>query len=103
MAIDDGFRAYVDELFLPLGDVRIKAMMGGLMVWESGDAFALVTPDCRIHLKADEATCAAFEDRGGERFKRMPYWEVPADVLEDPELFREWAERAIAHGHATAG
>ena len=33
----------------------------------------------------------------------MPYWEVPADVLEDPELFREWAERAIAHGHATAG
>ncbi len=102
MAIDEGFRAYVEELFLPLGDVRIKAMMGGLMLWESGAPFALVTGDCRIHLKADDTARAEFERRGGEQFKRMPYWEVPAEVLEDPELFTEWAERAIAVGHATA-
>ena len=102
MAIDEGFRAYVEELFLPLGDVRIKAMMGGLMLWESGAPFALVTSDCSIHLKADDSTRAEFEQRGGERFKRMPYWEVPADVLEDPELFIAWAGRAIAVAHATA-
>jgi TfoX/Sxy family transcriptional regulator of competence genes len=32
----------------------------------------------------------------------MPYYEVPAEVLDDPGAFLEWAGAAIAAGHATA-
>jgi len=32
----------------------------------------------------------------------MPYYEVPADVLEDVDALQEWARIAIDVGHATA-
>ena len=32
----------------------------------------------------------------------MPYYTVPADVIEDPGACLEWARAAIAIGHATA-
>lgn len=103
MAVDDGFRAYVEELFLPVGQVEIKRMMGGLMMWEAGAPFALVTSESRIYLKADELTLPLFEAEGCEQFKNMPYREIPAEALEDTDLFREWVDRAIETGHRTAG
>ena len=48
------------------------------------------------------ATSGAYEDADSEQFRNMPYYEVPADVLEDAEELLEWARTAIDVGHATA-
>jgi DNA transformation protein len=51
----------------------------------------------------DDATRPQFESRGmtpfrpsGEDGEVMGYYEVPADVLEDPEALGAWVEAAIA-------
>jgi TfoX/Sxy family transcriptional regulator of competence genes len=36
----------------------------------------------------------AFEAAGSTQHARMPYWEVPKTIGEDPETLREWAEAA---------
>lgn len=102
MGIDESFRRYVEDLFAPHGRIRTKPMMGGLMIWESGAPFALVTADAEICLKADEEASQEWESAGAERFMRMPYWRVPPDVLDDRSRFDAWARRAIEIGHRTA-
>jgi DNA transformation protein len=32
----------------------------------------------------------------GDERDKMQYYEVPADLLEDPDALRPWAEKAIA-------
>jgi TfoX/Sxy family transcriptional regulator of competence genes len=36
----------------------------------------------------------AFEEAGSTQHARMPYWEVPEQVREDPDQLREWAVTA---------
>lgn len=102
MAVDESFRQHVEDLLAPFGQIRTKSMMGGLMVWEGPDPFAVVTSDHVICFKVDEETKPDYEKAGSSQFKSMPYWEVPGDVLDDPERLEEWAVKAIAVGHRTA-
>ena len=86
----------------PFGDVTTKAMFGGNGIWEAGDMFALITSDSELHFKADSDTRSRYESAGCSQFRTMPYWSVPADVLEDDDQLEEWVEEAIEVGHATA-
>lgn len=103
MAVDESFREYVEDLLAPFGEIRTKPMMGGLMVWEGPDPFALVTSDQVICFKVDDETRPDYEAAGSIQYKSMPYWDVPGDVLDDPDRLSEWAAKAIAAGHRTAG
>ena len=63
--------------------------------------FALIT-NSGLHFKVSETNLAAYQEAGSKQFKPMPYYEVPADILEDTAKLLEWAEISIAVGHATA-
>jgi TfoX/Sxy family transcriptional regulator of competence genes len=56
--------------------------------------FAIVDSEGRLYLRADAGTAQAFEAAGSTQHARMPYWEVPEPVREDPDLLREWAATA---------
>jgi DNA transformation protein len=102
MAPDPAFVDHVMDRLAPFGDVSTKAMFGGNGIWEAGDMFALITADSELHFKADDQTRPRYEAAGCSRFRSMPYWSVPDDVLEDDTRLAEWVEEAIEVGHATA-
>ena len=64
--------------------------------------FALIDDDV-LYLKVDDATRPDFERRGlhpfqpfGEGSAPMQYYQLPEDLLEDPEALRPWTDGAVA-------
>ena len=77
-------------------------MFGGVGVYAAELFFALLDDDT-LYFKVDDTTRPQFADRGmapfrpyGEDGETMQYYEVPAEVLEDPEMLVTWVEAAIA-------
>jgi DNA transformation protein len=63
-----------------------------------------------MYFKVDDTTRAQFVDRGmapfrpyGESGEVMQYYEVPADVLENPEALGAWVEAAITVARRARG
>jgi DNA transformation protein and related proteins len=103
MPVSSSFRTYVvDQLSRVTARVRARAMFGGVGIYAGERFFALIADDT-LYFKVDESNRADFETRGmdpfrpyGESGEIMGYYQVPDDVLEDPEALRPWAEKAIA-------
>ena len=101
MAANREFLNHVMDLLTPLGGISNQAMFGGYGIYHEGDIFALIT-NTGLHFKVNETNRIAYQDAGSKQFKPMPYYEVPADVMEDNAMLHEWANISIAIGHATA-
>jgi len=90
----------VDQLS-GLGSVRCRAMFGGHGLYLGKRFFAILYRG-RVFFRTDEAGRAAYAKRGMEPFRPnarqtlATYYEVPADVVEDPEELERWARRAAA-------
>ncbi|MDA0232916.1 MAG: TfoX/Sxy family protein [Chloroflexi bacterium] len=95
------FRDQVVEALRPLGDVTSRSMFGGFGIFESGDMFAIVDSEAQLYFKADGSTKARYEAAGSKQHRPMPYFEVPADVVEDEASLIEWASEAAQVAHAT--
>ncbi|MFL5618588.1 MAG: TfoX/Sxy family protein [Gemmatimonadaceae bacterium] len=103
MAVSPGYQAFVlDQLRRVLNGVRAKRMFGGVGLYSDELFFALIDDDV-LYLKVDDATRPDFEQRGlppfqpfGEGSAPMQYYQLPEDLLEDPEALRPWAEGAVA-------
>lgn len=91
-----GFADELVEGFEILGSVSWKKMFGGAGIFVDGSMFALIDSDSQLHLKVDDTNREAFELAGVEKHGRMPYYAVPADVLEDDDALLEWARRSAA-------
>ena len=103
MAVSAGYQTFVlDQLRRVLPGVRPKRMFGGVGLYADELFFALIDDDA-LYLKVDDATRPDFEQRGlrpfqpfGEGSTPMQYYQLPEDLLEDPEALRSWAEGAVA-------
>jgi DNA transformation protein len=114
MGSNDQFAEYVLEQLQPAGVITRKAMFGGYGFWERGDMFALIDKSATLYFKVDEQTRPRYEaagsgpfappghNRGKTKTMTMPYYEVPADILDDQDQLIEWARAAIVVAHATA-
>ncbi len=77
-------------------------MFGGVGIY-SGDLFFALIDNDTLYFKVDDSNRPDFTSRKMEPFRpygedgeTMSYYEVPADLLEDPDTLRAWAEKAIA-------
>ncbi|KAA3647163.1 MAG: competence protein TfoX [Chloroflexi bacterium] len=84
-----------------VGDVSSRKMFGGYGIFESGSMFALIDSAGQVFFKADDSNLAQFEAAGSEKHVRMPYYAVPANVLEDVDAVREWATTSIEIAHSS--
>jgi DNA transformation protein len=108
MPVSDSYRAYVLDQFQVMSSVTAKNMFGGVGLYHDGVFFGLIADDT-VYLKVDETTRAAFESAGSSPFRpygdesySMSYYEVPADVLEDPATLRVWGDKAVAVARKSA-
>ena len=76
-------------------------MFGGVGIYSGEFFFALIADDT-VYFKVDASTRADFEARGMEPFRpfgdeggAMGYYQLPEDLLEDPDALRPWAEKAV--------
>ncbi|KXF77305.1 competence protein TfoX [Paramesorhizobium deserti] len=93
----------IRDLFSSLGPIVIKRLFGGKGIYHDGLIIAIEYRD-EILLKADEITAPFFEKAGCTQWTyagknpskpvAMPYWSIPGDALDDPDIMAEWARRA---------
>jgi DNA transformation protein len=101
VAVSDEFLAFVLDQLYSWGGVTARKMFGGAGLYRDGKMFGLVAEDV-AYLKADDSNRDDFLRAGSEPFKPyedksavMPYYEVPPDVLDEPDLLVEWARRSL--------
>ncbi|HEY5048073.1 MAG TPA: TfoX/Sxy family protein [Rhizomicrobium sp.] len=96
------YRAWLIDLFAPLGDVSIKRVFGFDGLYLSETMFGLAVEEC-LYFKADEdsrkpyarenSTALTYVARSGENVV-MSYWEIPERLYDEPEELVAWARRA---------
>jgi DNA transformation protein len=101
MAVSQDFMAYVKDQLGGAGPVVMRRMFGGAGIYLGGVICGLIAEDT-LYLKADEVNRPDYEAEGmgpfvpfGEGSYPMSYWEVPAEVLEDPDELALWASKAL--------
>jgi DNA transformation protein len=103
MPVTNSYRTFVlDQLNRAVPPVRARAMFGGVGIYAGDVFFALISDDV-LYFRTDDATRAEFESLGMAPFRPfdehgpvMSYYQLPEEILEEPEALRRWAERAIA-------
>lgn len=92
----------IEEMFEGLGPVTIKRMFGGKGVYHRGRIVA-VQFQGEILLKADAASAPDFAAAGARQWSyegkkgkvvNMPYWSIPEDAFDEPELMARWVRLA---------
>jgi len=83
------------------GKVTARKMFGGAGLYRDGKMFGLVYDDI-AYLKVDETNREKFIEAGSAPFKPFPdrpkmrsYFEIPPDILEDPEELIKWAQESL--------
>ncbi len=102
MAVSVSFRTYLLEQMGQIRPVDSRRMFGGLCFFADGRAFALAANDT-LYFKTDDTNRPDFEAAGmgpfmpfGDPARPMQYYELPVDVLEDPDQLGIWMGKAIA-------
>jgi DNA transformation protein len=102
VSVKDSFLEYVREQIGRTTPVTARKMFGGVGLYARGLFFGLIDDDV-LYFKVGEANRADFVTRGMEPFRPygpdgevMQYYEVPGDLLDDPETLRTWVEKALA-------
>ncbi len=104
MAVTPSYQRFVIEQLEQVSLITAKNMFGGVGLYAEGYFFALISED-RLYFKVDDSNRSDFEAAAMEPFRpygderAMQYYEVPIEVLEDVDLLRRWAEKAIAVAH----
>jgi DNA transformation protein len=102
MSVSESYRTFLlDQLGRAVDRVRMKSMFGGAGVY-SGEFFFAIVDDDVLYLKVDDSNRPDFEARGmqpfrpfGEGGEVMQYYQLPEELLEDPDELKPWLEKAI--------
>jgi DNA transformation protein len=90
------------DVLATLGPVEARSMFGGWGLYQDGVMFALISGE-EAYFRADDETRQDYEALGLSRFKprankpmTMPYYPLPPELFDDPDMMVDWGERALA-------
>jgi DNA transformation protein and related proteins len=96
--------ADIEEIFAALGPVTIKRLFSGKGIYYRGLIVGALMRD-EVMLKADAVSAPQFQAAGATQWTytypngktiQMPYWTIPLEALDDPELLASWVRLAFA-------
>lgn len=99
----DSFRDFVLDQLAGLPGVTCRAMFGGFGLYRK-DRFFGILHKGRLYFKTTPTSRRAYRQLGMRPFKPnatqtlTSYYEVPVDVIEDPDRLSTWAEEAAGPG-----
>lgn len=101
MAVSNDFIEYILGQLSSWGEVTVRKMFGGAGLYLDGDIFGIVANDV-AYLKVDETNRGKFLLAGSAPLKPFPnrptvlsYFEIPPEILENPDELIEWAEESL--------
>ena len=101
MSVSEEYIEYVLDQLSHWRNVSARKMFGGVGLFSDGRMFGLIADDV-VYLKVDDSNREQFNEAGSSRFKPYPdkptnmsYFEVPTDILEEPERFEKWSEESL--------
>lgn len=101
MKVSQGCVAFAVEQLQSVKGLRAKAMFGGVGLYAGDVFFGLLARDM-LFLKVDDSNRSQYEAAGMPAFKPyadkamvMPYFQVPAAVLEDAGELANWARQSV--------
>lgn len=103
MAVQAQYLAYILEQLDGLRSLRSRRMFSGVGLY-SGELFFALIHDDTLFFKSDSSNAADYIARKMPRFEPfpdrpaavMPYYQVPADIIEDAESLLAWARKSVA-------
>jgi len=107
--VSSDYLNYVLEQLAGLAGVGTRRMFGGVGLYCDERFFGLIDDDT-LYLRVNDDNRADYTVRGMGPFRpyadrpelSMTYFEIPADVLEDPPQLVSWARRSVAAAMAAA-
>ena len=101
MAVSAEFREFVLEQLGRVEPGTARGMFGGVGIYSRGLFFALIAGES-VYLKVDDTNRPDFEAAGmgpfrpfGDESSSMNYYELPAELLEEPDRLRPWVHKAL--------
>lgn len=101
MAVSAEFREFVLDQLGRVEPVTARSMFGGVGIYSRGLFFALIAGES-VYLKVDDTNRPEFEAAGmgpfrpfGDDSSSMNYYELPAELLEEPDRLRPWVHKAL--------
>lgn len=103
MTASTEYTKYVLELLEPIGPVRTGRFFGGVGISKGALQFAMIMGNS-LYFAVDDDTRKKYEQAGMQPFSYMTkkgrvqvrkYFELPEDVLTDPEQLRLWTNEAM--------
>ncbi|HMQ01665.1 MAG TPA: TfoX/Sxy family protein [Candidatus Doudnabacteria bacterium] len=102
MAATPAFLQYVmEDLFGNNPAIAARSMFGGFGLYFEDKIFGIIAGD-ELYFKADKSNVHHFISRGSQQFSymkngveyKMSYWQVPAEIMENPHLLIKWAKES---------
>ena len=101
MRVTEGFQEFVLDQLSGVTGVRARAMFGGVGLYAADVFFGILAADT-LYFKVGDVNRGEYEKAGSSPFTpyddrpmTMPYYNVPAAVLEDADTLAAWARRSI--------
>ena len=102
MPVSESYLTFVVDQLNCIGEVTARRMFGGAMLSHNEKPFALIADDV-LYFKVDDSNRPDYEAAGMGPFKPftkksyvMQYYEVPIEILEDPEKLTVWADKSLS-------
>ncbi len=95
----DSFKEFVLDQLRDLGRVNCRTMFGGYGLYRDDVFFGIIYKG-RLYFKTNPTTLPAYVEMGMKPFRPnakqtlKSYYEVPVEILEDPDQLNAWAEKA---------
>jgi len=96
----DGFKDFVLDQLGEMAELTGKAMFGGFGLYQRGIFFGIIHKG-RLFFKTNDLTQPLYRAHGMHPFRPgakqtlRQYYEVPVDILEDPQELAAWARSAV--------
>ena len=104
MGKSSGYNQYLmSDVFGDIPGIIFKRMFGGFGYYLDGVIFAILA-DEQLYFKVGEGNVRDYEKLGSKPFiypmkngksTTLSYWELPAEILEDPEKLPVWIEKSV--------
>ncbi len=100
---DESFKEFILDQLGDLSNVTSRSMFGGHGLYQGHMFFGIISKG-RLYFKTDAQTKVRYSKRGMKPFQPNPrqtlknYYEVPTEVLEDPDQLSDWSQEAIRSG-----
>jgi len=108
---EDFHQFVINDLLAEFGDrLRSHKMFGGVGYYLDDRIFALLASSGELYYKVGDNNQADFEAAGSQPFvytgnatkgpTHMPYWLLPAEIMDDPAAAMSWAEKAAENSQS---